>query len=214
MSGAAYRKAAEVLPVRGCRTGRPPADLHPFSERRQERWASRTSRSSSVPAPARSEHWATILSREGRKPLGRALPNDEDCLQDASPTRHHTAPRPVKDAAVITQAASIMPQPQRAISTSDEDVTALSMPTGVDPYLAHWVNRTEGRLRGHAFTQILPSPTDLKRAGKARIGASPTPHHHRHSHQQPLDAPRRGTPPQAVSTRGRQYPRPSKRRPH
>ncbi len=107
-----------------------------------------------------------------------------------------------------------MPQTQRAISTSDEDVTALSMPTGVDPYLAHWVNRTEGRLRGHAFTQILPSPTDLKRAGKARIGASLTPHHHRHSDQQPLDAPRRGTPPQAVSTRGRQYPHPSKRRPH
>ena len=33
-------------------------------------------------ASARSEHWATALSREGRKILDRALPNDEDRLRE------------------------------------------------------------------------------------------------------------------------------------
>jgi len=35
-------------------------------------------------APARSEHWATTLSWEDRKTLGRALPNDEDRLREVS----------------------------------------------------------------------------------------------------------------------------------
>ncbi len=39
--------------------------LHPRSERRQERWISRTSRSSSVPGVGKAEHWATALSRDG-----------------------------------------------------------------------------------------------------------------------------------------------------
>ena len=30
----------------------------------------------------KSEHWATALSREGRKILDRALPNDEDRLRE------------------------------------------------------------------------------------------------------------------------------------
>ena len=56
--------------------------LHPCSERRQERWISEISRSSSAPGVGKSEHWATALSREGRKILDRALPNDEDRLRE------------------------------------------------------------------------------------------------------------------------------------
>ena len=55
---------------------------HPCSERWQERWISRTSRSSSVPGVGKTDHWATALSREGRKVLERALPNDEDRLRE------------------------------------------------------------------------------------------------------------------------------------
>ena len=55
---------------------------HPCSERRQERWISRTSRSSSAPGVGKSEHWATALSREGRKVFDRALPNDEARLRE------------------------------------------------------------------------------------------------------------------------------------
>ena len=54
---------------------------HPCSERRQERWISETSRSSSVPGVGKSEHWATALSRDGQKVLDRALPNDEERLR-------------------------------------------------------------------------------------------------------------------------------------
>ena len=53
-----------------------------MTERRQERWISRTSTSSSVPGVGKSEHWATALSRDGRKVLDRALPNDEDRLRE------------------------------------------------------------------------------------------------------------------------------------
>ena len=52
-----------------------------MTERRQERWISRTSTSSSVPGVGKSEHWATALSRDGRKVFGRALPNDEERLR-------------------------------------------------------------------------------------------------------------------------------------
>ena len=55
--------------------------LHPCSERWQERWISRTSRSSSVPGVGKTDHWATALSRDGRKVLDRALPNDEARLR-------------------------------------------------------------------------------------------------------------------------------------
>ena len=55
--------------------------LHPCSERWQERWISRTSRSSSASGVGKSEHWATALSRDGRKVFGRALPNDEERLR-------------------------------------------------------------------------------------------------------------------------------------
>ena len=54
---------------------------HPCSERWQERWISRTSRSSSVPGVGKTDHWATALSRDGRKVLDRALPNDEERLR-------------------------------------------------------------------------------------------------------------------------------------
>ena len=59
--------------------------LHPCSERRQERWISRTSTSSSVPGVGKAEHWATALSREGRRVLDRPLTNDangEDRLRE------------------------------------------------------------------------------------------------------------------------------------
>ena len=55
--------------------------LHPCSERWQERWISRTSRSSSVPGVGKTEHWATALSRDGRKVLDKPLPNDEERLR-------------------------------------------------------------------------------------------------------------------------------------
>ena len=56
--------------------------LHPCSERRQERWISETSRSSSASGVGKSEHWATALSRDGQKVLDKALPNDEDRLRE------------------------------------------------------------------------------------------------------------------------------------
>ena len=59
-------------------TGWPRIDL---TERRQERWISRTSTSSSAPGVGKAGHWATALSREGRKVLERALPNDEERLR-------------------------------------------------------------------------------------------------------------------------------------
>ena len=59
-------------------TGWPRIDL---TERWQERWISRTSTSSSVPGVGKSEHWATALSRDGRKVFDRALPNDEERLR-------------------------------------------------------------------------------------------------------------------------------------
>ena len=55
--------------------------LHPCSERRQERWISRTSRSSSVPGVGKTDHWATALSRDGRRVLDKPLPNDEERLR-------------------------------------------------------------------------------------------------------------------------------------
>ena len=55
---------------------------HPCSERRQERWISRTSTSSSAPGVGKSEDWATALSWDGQKVLDRALPNDEDRLRE------------------------------------------------------------------------------------------------------------------------------------
>ena len=53
-----------------------------MTERRQERWISRTSRSSSAPGVGKAGHWATALSREGRKVFDRALPNEEDLLRE------------------------------------------------------------------------------------------------------------------------------------
>ena len=98
-----------------------------------------------------------------------------------------------KDAAVIAGAARTMPHTLRAISTSDEDAAALSMLTGFDLDLARQVNQTEGRIRG-LYTQIhpaletilgprpghdavleviaaWPTPTALRKAGRARIDA-------------------------------------------
>ena len=52
-----------------------------MTERRQERWISRTSTSSSVPGVGKTDYWATALSRDGRKVLDKALPNDEARLR-------------------------------------------------------------------------------------------------------------------------------------
>ena len=59
-------------------TGWPRINL---TERRQERWISRTSTSSSVPGVGKTDYWATALSRDGRKVLDKALPNDEARLR-------------------------------------------------------------------------------------------------------------------------------------
>lgn len=59
-------------------TGWPRIDL---TERRQERWISRTSRSSSAPGVGKTDHWATALSRDGRKILDKPLANDEARLR-------------------------------------------------------------------------------------------------------------------------------------
>ena len=98
-----------------------------------------------------------------------------------------------KDAAVIAGAARTMPHTLRAISTSDEDAAALSMLTGFDLDLARQVNQTANRIRG-LYTQIhpaletilgprlkhdavleviaaWPTPTALRKAGRARIDA-------------------------------------------
>ena len=76
------------------------------SERQQERWKQETSTSSSVPGVGKSEHWATALTRTGRKIFDKALPNDEarlrvlcekladhgSLLVVARPARHHRGP--------------------------------------------------------------------------------------------------------------------------
>ena len=111
-------------------------------------------------------------------------------IADLSPGNAKTDAR---DAAVIAQAARTMPHTLRAISTSDEDTAALGMLTGFDLDLARQVNQTANRIRG-LYTQIhpaletvlgsllehdaileaiaaWPTPTALKKAGKARIDA-------------------------------------------
>ena len=111
-------------------------------------------------------------------------------IADLSPGNAKTDAR---DAAVIAQAARTMPHTLRAVSTSDEDTAALGMLTGLDLDLARQVNQTANRIRG-LYTQIhpaletvlgsllehdaileaiaaWPTPTALKKAGKARIDA-------------------------------------------
>ena len=98
-----------------------------------------------------------------------------------------------KDAAVIAGAARSMPHTLRAVSASDENAAALSMLTGFDLDLARQVNQSANRIRG-LYTQIhpaleavlgphlehdavleaiaaWPTPTALRKAGKARIDA-------------------------------------------
>ena len=72
------RSFAGVGAGSGLSTGWPCIDL---TERRQERWITRRSTSSSVPGVGKSEHWATALSRDGRKILDKPLPNDEERLR-------------------------------------------------------------------------------------------------------------------------------------
>ena len=111
-------------------------------------------------------------------------------IADLSPGNAKTDAR---DAAVIAQAARTMPHTLRAVSTSDEDTAALGVLTGLDLDLARQVNQTANRIRG-LYTQIhpaletvlgsllehdaileaiaaWPTPTALKKAGKARIDA-------------------------------------------
>ena len=63
--------------------GRPAHRLapHPCSQRRHEDGYRRHRGLHRYQASARSEHWATALSQEGRKVLERALPNDEERLR-------------------------------------------------------------------------------------------------------------------------------------
>ena len=63
--------------------GRPAHRLapHPCSQRRHEDGYRRHRGLHRYQASARSEHWATALSQEGRKVLDRALPNDEERLR-------------------------------------------------------------------------------------------------------------------------------------
>lgn len=98
-----------------------------------------------------------------------------------------------RDAAVIAEAARTMPHTLRAITGSDEDAAALSMLTGFDLDLARQVNQTSNRIRG-LYTQIhpalekilgpwlehdavleviasWPTPTALRKAGRARVDA-------------------------------------------
>lgn len=98
-----------------------------------------------------------------------------------------------RDAAVIAEAARSMPHTLRAITGSDEDAAALSMLTGFDLDLARQVNQTSNRIRG-LYTQIhpalekilgpwlehdavleviatWPTPTALRKAGRARVDA-------------------------------------------
>ena len=64
--------------------GRPAHRLapHPCSQRRHEDGYRRHRGLHRYQASARSEHWATALSQEGRKVLERALPNDEGRLRE------------------------------------------------------------------------------------------------------------------------------------
>ena len=63
--------------------GRPAHRLapHPCSQRRHEDGYRRHRGLHRYQASARSEHWATALSQEGRKVLERALPTDEERLR-------------------------------------------------------------------------------------------------------------------------------------
>ena len=122
--------------------------------------------------PARSEHRATIVSREGRKILGTALPNDEDRLREVSQRTQGKR-----------QVLVVVDQPISSTGPG-ADSGPVSHPAPAQP------SRREASGQGKDWRQPL------------------------HSHQQPLDTPRRGTSPRAASTRGRQYPRPSKRRPY
>ena len=174
----------------------------------------------------KTHHWATALTKGGKKVFDKALPGDEArlrALYEKLAAHGHllvavardmgiTVGRPpglsmrriadltpgsaktdAKDAAVIAGAARTMPHTLRAISTSDEDAAALSMLTGFDLDLARQVNQTANRIRG-LYTQIhpaletilgprlkhdavleviaaWPTPTALRKAGRARIDA-------------------------------------------
>ena len=98
-----------------------------------------------------------------------------------------------RDAAVIAQAARTMPHTLRDVTAADEEAASLTMLTGFDLDLARQVNQTANRIRG-LYTQIhpaleavlgphlehdavleaiaaWPTPTALRKAGKARIDA-------------------------------------------
>jgi len=104
-----------------------------------------------------------------------------------------TAKTDQKDAFIIAEAARTMPHTLRALTVSDEDEATLGMLTGFDQDLARQITQTSNRIRG-LYTQIhpqlervlgpwldhdavleviaaWPTPTQLKRAGQARIAA-------------------------------------------
>lgn len=116
-------------------------------------------------------------------------------IADLSPGNAKTDAR---HAAVIAQAAATLPHTLRDVTTTDEEAAALTMLTGFDLDLARQVNQTANRIRG-LYTQIhpaletvlsprlehdailetiasWPTPTTLKKAGKARIAAKLNKH--------------------------------------
>ena len=58
-----------------------PCDPHPLKREAAERWISRTSRSSSAPGVGKTHHWATALTKGGKKVFDKALPGDEARLR-------------------------------------------------------------------------------------------------------------------------------------
>lgn len=103
-----------------------------------------------------------------------------------------------RDAFIIAQAARTMPHTLRQLQISDEDEAALQMLTGFDQDLAAMTNQTINRIRGlylhihpalerflgshldhRAMLEVIktwPTPTQLRKVGRARIDAKLAKH--------------------------------------
>ena len=143
-------------------------------------------------ASARSEHWATALTRAGRKVCDKALPNDEARLRALyDKLAGHGSPLVVVDQPATIGALAVAVAQETGITvsylpglsmrriadltpgsakTDAKDAAALSMLTGFDLDLARQVNQTANRIRG-LHTQTPPSP----RAGAGALAGRTTP---------------------------------------
>ena len=126
----------------------------------------------------KSEHWATALSREGRKVFDKAPPNDEERLRalykklvdhghllvvvDQPATIGALAVAVAQDMGItvgylpglaMRRIADLTPG---SAKTDAKDAAALSMLTGFDLDLARQVNQSANRIRG-LYTQIHPT---------------------------------------------------------